>query len=147
MLDWIKLENILQDHIFLENKRHGEFIYKNINSLRPSDAYMRRLGACLAPSHYLNQWWNIVNCTLGNKVQWNFNRNLNIFIQENAYENVICRIVVILSRPQWVKNSTSLLPGSGNNVTCSAAGHYLNQCRLISVKCGPSGINFTETRI
>ena len=24
-----------------------------------------------APSHYLNQWWNIVNWTLGNKLQWN----------------------------------------------------------------------------
>ena len=29
-----------------------------------------------APSHYLNQWWNIVNWTLRNKLQWNLNRNL-----------------------------------------------------------------------
>ena len=45
------------------------------NSLRPSDAYMRRypnhhwfklwLVAWTAPSHYLNQCWNIVNWTLG----------------------------------------------------------------------------------
>ena len=27
-----------------------------------------------APSHYLNQCWNIVNWTLRNKLQWNFNR-------------------------------------------------------------------------
>ena len=33
------------------------------------------LVACSAPSHYLNQCWNIVNCTHGNKLQWNFNRN------------------------------------------------------------------------
>ena len=26
-----------------------------------------------APSHYLNQCWNIVNRTLGNKLQWNLN--------------------------------------------------------------------------
>ena len=34
-------------------------------------------------SHYLNQCWNIVNWTLRNKFQWNFNRNSNIFIYEN----------------------------------------------------------------
>ena len=34
-----------------------------------------------APSHYLNQCWNTVNWTLGNKLQWNLNQNLNIFIQ------------------------------------------------------------------
>ena len=26
------------------------------------------------PSHYLNQCYDIVKCTLGNKLQWNFNR-------------------------------------------------------------------------
>ena len=35
-----------------------------------------------APSHYLNQCWDIVNWTLRNKSQWNLNRNLYIFIQE-----------------------------------------------------------------
>ena len=44
-----------------------------------------------APSHYLNQCWHIVNWTIGNKFQWNFNRNSNIFIQENAFENVLCQ--------------------------------------------------------
>ena len=29
----------------------------------------------LAPSHYLNQFWNIINWTLRNKPQWNFSRN------------------------------------------------------------------------
>ena len=84
-----------------------------INSLRPSDAYMRQwsnhrwfiwwLVAWSAPSHYLNQWWIIVNWTLGNKFQWNFNRNSNIFIHENAFENVVCNIASISSRPQCVK--------------------------------------------
>ena len=32
-----------------------------------------------APSHYLNQWWDIVNWTLGNKLQRNINRNSHIF--------------------------------------------------------------------
>ena len=39
--------------------------------------------------------------TLGDKLQWNFNRNLKIFIHENTFENV-CKIVSILSRPQCV---------------------------------------------
>ena len=34
------------------------------------------------PSHFLNQHWNIVNWTLGNKLQWNFNHNSYIFFQE-----------------------------------------------------------------
>ena len=30
------------------------------------------------PSHYLNQCWNIVNWIIGNKLQWNLNRNTHI---------------------------------------------------------------------
>ena len=56
-----------------------------------------------APSHYLNQCWNIVNWTLGNKFQWNLNRTLYIFIQENAFENVVRNLAAILSRPKCVK--------------------------------------------
>ena len=48
-----------------------------------------------APSQYPNQCWNIVNWTLGNKLQWNFNRNLYIFIQENAFENVVWKMAAI----------------------------------------------------
>ena len=85
-----------------------------LNSLRPSDAYMRRwsnhhwfrewLVAWSAPSHYLNRCWNIVNRTLGNKLQWNLNRNLSIFIQENLFEIVVWKMAAILSRPQWVNS-------------------------------------------
>ena len=57
----------------------------------------------MAPSHYLNQCWNIVNWTLRNKLQWNPNRNLYIFVQENALENVVWEMAAILSRPQCVK--------------------------------------------
>ena len=53
-------------------------------------------------SRYLNQWWNIVNWTLRNKLQWKFNRNSNIFIHENAIESVVCEMAAILSWPQWV---------------------------------------------
>ena len=86
-----------------------------INSLRPSDAYMRQetnhhwfrkwLVAWPAPSHYLNQCWIIVNSTLRNKLQWNFNRNQYIFIEGNALENVVCKMASISSRRQWVNYS------------------------------------------
>ena len=60
------------------------------------------LVAYLAPSHYLNQCWVIVNWTLTNKVRWNFNQNTRLFIHENALENFICKTVAILSRGGWV---------------------------------------------
>ena len=56
----------------------------------------------MVPSHHLNQCRNIVNWTLGNKLQWNINRNLYIFIKENAFEIVVWKMVAILSRPQCV---------------------------------------------
>ena len=49
----------------------------------------------------------IVNWNPGKKLQWNFNRNWNIFIQEKALENVVCEMASILSRPQCV---TMFLP-------------------------------------
>ena len=54
-------------------------------------------------SHYLNQCWNIVNSDIRNRLQWNLKRNSYIFIQENAFENVVCEMVTMLSRPQCVK--------------------------------------------
>ena len=42
-----------------------------------------------------------------NKLQWNFIWNSNIFIQENAFESVVCEMAAILSRPQCVKTSLS----------------------------------------
>ena len=38
------------------------------------------------------------------KLQWNIKRNSYIFIQENSFENVVCEMAAILSRPQCVKN-------------------------------------------
>ena len=45
-----------------------------------------------APSHYLNQCWNIVNSKLRNKLVLNIKRNSYIFIQENAFKT---------SSPKW----------------------------------------------
>ena len=60
-------------------------------------------GAGQATSHYLNQCSNIVNWTLGKKLQWDLNQNLNILIQENGLENVVWKMAAILSWPQCVK--------------------------------------------
>ena len=57
-----------------------------------------------APSHYLNQYWNIVNLNLRNKLRWNLKWNSYIFIQENAFKYDVCEMEAILSRPpcEWV---------------------------------------------
>ena len=53
-------------------------------------------------SHHLNQCWVIVNWTLRNKFQRNINWNTTIFIQENAFGNVVWKMAAILSHPQCV---------------------------------------------
>ena len=40
-----------------------------------------------------------------NKLQWKLNRNSYNFIQEDAFENVVCEMAAILSRPQCVNES------------------------------------------
>ena len=48
---------------------------------------------CTVPSHHLNQWLIIINKASGNKFQW----NRLIFIQENVFENTICKMAAILT--------------------------------------------------
>ena len=64
-----------------------------------SDQYWFRywLVAYLALSHFLNQCWFIVNWTLRNKLEWNFNQNTKLFIRGNAYENIVCEMAATLS--------------------------------------------------
>ena len=118
-----KCDSFSRQVFLLQYKRHKNHNFNKetqstINSLRPSDAYIcvgkpTIIGSDngLSPErrHYLNQCWNIVNWALGNKLQWNFNRNSNIFIEENTVENVVCEILFISSRPQCVKEWTYAL--------------------------------------
>ena len=63
----------------------------SLNLLRRSDAYM--LVACSATTHYLNQWWLIVNWTQRNMFRWSFmHRNMSS-----------AKMAAVLSRPQCVK--------------------------------------------
>ena len=55
------------------------------------------------PSHYLNQYCNIINRTLGNKFSWNLKGDSYIFIQENVFERIIRKWLAILFQPQGVK--------------------------------------------
>ena len=57
-----------------------------------------QLIACPVPSHYQHQCCKIANWTFGNKLQWNLNSNIKLFIHENVFETVICKIAAILSR-------------------------------------------------
>ena len=41
---------------------------------------------------------------LMNQLQWNFNQNTAFFIRENAYENIACKMVAILSRGDELMN-------------------------------------------
>ena len=52
-------------------------------------------------SHYLNQYWIIVDLNLGNKLQRNLKWNSFIFIQVNAFKNIVCKMApAILS---WIQ--------------------------------------------
>ena len=46
---------------------------------------------------------------LGTKINDIFNRNPNIFAQQNTFENVVWKIAAILSRPQCVKSLYGIL--------------------------------------
>ena len=59
------------------------------------------LVAYSAPGHCSGQSWVIVNW---NMLQWNFNLNANLFISENASEDIVCETVAFLPRRRWVKS-------------------------------------------
>ena len=71
----------------------------------------------LSSNQYLIQSWNIVDWTLRNKHQWDFNQNAYISIRENSFQNVVCVMASTLSRDQhaqWVND-----PLLSNNATFS----------------------------
>ena len=79
-----------------------------INSLRPNNIWVNKLGhhvfrkwlvAWSATSHYLNQEYYWLD--LRSSFQWHVHHKSNILIHENAFYNVICEMVAILSRWGW----------------------------------------------
>ena len=68
-------------HVFLHNSPWWH-IYASVNWVSIADPIHWRI--YVAPSHYLNQCWLIVNWTHMSKLQWNFNQNTKLFIHKNA---------------------------------------------------------------
>ena len=62
-----------------------------------------------APSHCLNQCWVIIIWTHMNKVQWNFHQNIKLFIHENAFESIVCKMAAIMSCGSGKSNSSITL--------------------------------------
>ena len=50
----------------------------------------------------------IRNLELKNKLQWNLKHNSYIFIKGSAFENIDCKMMIILCRSQWVKQLHSI---------------------------------------
>ena len=78
--------------------RHGfqkHFLLCNISSCQSTRQQKVLTEAVTDPT--------IVNMTHRNKLKWNVHRNSYIFIQENAFGNVVCEMSVIISRLHCVK--------------------------------------------
>ena len=90
-----------------------------------------------APSLYLNQRWNILNWTFGNQLHWNVNQNINIFIKENAFENVVWGITAILSQLQYV-NTNPLV--SHKSKLSFIKPEYMSYISQDVTERGPGGI-------
>ena len=56
------------------------------------DTIIVRLLRQLAPSHYQNQCWLIVDWTNGNKFQLNFYQTTTILTQENSFDNALSKM-------------------------------------------------------
>ena len=51
-------------------------------------------------SHYLIQCWHIANQSLRKKSQWNLYQNRWLFVDQNAFVTVVCKMAAILFQPQ-----------------------------------------------
>ena len=88
---------------------------QRVNSLRPNEAIWRQrsgsslaqvMACCLtAPSHYLNQYWLIMNLMLWHPPENNFigiSQNIN---STNEFENYNFKITTVSPRVQWVNDT------------------------------------------
>ena len=123
-----KIHNSLYNH----NKRkwnkticifHGVYCISIINSLRSSVAIchqwtwlslVQEMAYCLSSADAITET-NADLLSIGSlrtDLQWNFNQFMIIFIQENAFENVVCTMAAILLSPQianYVDRGVTLL--------------------------------------
>ena len=103
----------LNTTLFIQLEARLELLQFCMNSSRPSVTYMRQwIGSALVQivacrlfgaKPLSKPMLVIVNWTLTNKLQWNFNQNTKLFIHENASQNIVCEMTANLSRGRWVK--------------------------------------------
>ena len=73
---------------------------------------------CWGRSHNLNQYWLILKWSPRNELKWNTNRNTFVFINGNAFENIVFVMTAILSRGRRVKQRL-------NNCSMGSPNHFL----------------------
>ena len=98
-------------------------------------------------------WGNISSDTilvlerrLRNRLQWNLKRNLYIFIEANAFENVIWWMVAISSRPQYVNSYLNKFHHSfcWCNIKRRLSSYFTNVMYLRTVRGNHDYIIFRE---
>ena len=52
-------------------------------------------------SNWVQCWFVVNQISKKNLLKWSFDKNTNMFIEENMFENIVCKMAVILTRPQW----------------------------------------------
>ena len=64
-----------------------------------------------------------------------YHLNSNVFIQENAFENIVCEMAAILSRPQCVNTNTGLHYDKRKLPLKNIRGSYLASTSLNKKEC------------
>ena len=83
-------------------------------------------------SHYLNQFWIIVNLTPRYMFQWNCIWKSGLCVQQNSFENVVCKMASIcLGLSGW---NTSWIQSSTYRRCCNKSAHFFTvQLQFLSV--------------
>ena len=106
------------------------------------------------PSHYLNQCWNIVNWTLGNKLQWNFIQTRSFSFMQVDLKMLsgkwwlFCLGLNVLTHWSLVMHALLnwVITGSGNGLL-PAQHQAIIQTKSNSLSTESFGKNFSEISI
>ena len=133
-------------------KTHNTTVGPNdIDSLRPSGAYMRRQTrtSVVQIMASLNQRWFVVNWTLGDIVQWTFNRHSNIYFNhKKIYLEISARFLGLNVLTHWgrvthICVSKITIIGSDNGLSPRRRQAIIRTNAGILL-IGPLGTNFSE---
>ena len=136
-------------HLYIESDLSSYQLTNRLtNSSLPGAAYMRQwtgsalvqIMACrLFGAKPLSEpMLKYCQLDLTNKLQWNSNRNTKFFIQENAFENVVCEMAAILSRGDDLLPSTVTVAAVVSSRSMSTWFQKLAARPTNMVDCGKS---------